>query len=66
MAPPTPSILVTYEITCTKGGKDAGLVKSFLAYTSSTAGQAVLPTAGYVQLPASLATKVQAVVAKIS
>ena len=61
-----PVTLVTYEITCTKGGKDSGLVKSFLAYTSSTAGQAVLPTAGYVQLPSSLATKVQAVVAKIS
>ena len=55
---------MTYEITCTKGGKQPGLVKSFLGYTSSTAGQAVLPTAGYVQLPDNLATKVHGVVAK--
>ena len=61
-----PVTLVTYEITCTKGGKQAPLVKSFLAYTSSTAGQAVLPTAGYVSLPDSLRTKVAAVVDTIS
>lgn len=61
-----PVTLVTYEITCTKGGKQAGLVQSFLGYTSSTPGQAVLPTAGYVSLPDSLRTKVAAVVAKIS
>jgi phosphate transport system substrate-binding protein len=61
-----PVTLVTYEITCTKGGKQPGLVKSFLGYTSSSTGQAVLPTAGYVQLPDNVATKVQAVVAKIS
>ena len=49
---------MTYEITCTKGGKKAGLVKSFLSYTSSTAGQAVLPTAGYVKLPDNIVSKV--------
>ena len=61
-----PVTLVTYEIACTKGGKQGPLVKSFLAYTSSTAGQAVLPTAGYVSLPDSLRTKVAAVVDTIS
>jgi phosphate transport system substrate-binding protein len=61
-----PITLVTYEITCTKGGKKAGLVKSFLSYTSSTDGQGVLPTAGYVQLPSSIQSKVAGVVAGIS
>ncbi len=61
-----PISLVTYEITCTKGGKKAGLVKSFLSYTSSSAGQAVLPTAGYVQLPDNIVSKVAGVAAKIS
>jgi phosphate transport system substrate-binding protein len=61
-----PITLVTYEITCTKGGKKAGLVKSFLSYTSNATGQAVLPTAGYVQLPDNILTQVAGVVAKIS
>lgn len=61
-----PISLVTYEITCTAGGKKGALVKSFLSYTSSTAGQAVLPTAGYVQLPDNIVSKVAGVVAKIS
>ena len=61
-----PITLVTYEITCTKGGKKAGLVKSFLSYTSSTDGQAVLPTAGYVKLPDNIVSKVAGVVAGIS
>jgi phosphate transport system substrate-binding protein len=61
-----PVTLVTYEITCTKGGKNAGLVRSFLAYTSSTPGQAVLPQNGYVTLSPNLQTKVQGVVSKIS
>ncbi len=60
-----PVTLVTYEITCSKGGKNAGLVKSFLAYTAKS-GQDLLPAAGYVKLPDTLATKVQAVVDKIS
>jgi phosphate transport system substrate-binding protein len=60
-----PVTLVTYEITCTAGGKNAKLVKSFLGYTAST-GQDILPAAGYVKLPDTLATKVQGIVAKIS
>jgi phosphate transport system substrate-binding protein len=61
-----PVTLVTYEITCTAGGKNGPLVKSFLSYTSSAEGQDVLPGADYVKLPSELLTKVQAVVAKIS
>jgi phosphate transport system substrate-binding protein len=60
-----PVTLVTYEITCTAGGKNAGLVKSFLSYTIGD-GQDILPAAGYVKLPDSLVTKVSAVVAKIA
>jgi phosphate transport system substrate-binding protein len=61
-----PVTLVTYELACTKGGKNADVVKSFLGYASSTAGQAVLPTAGYVALPDNIRSKVADVVAKIS
>ena len=57
---------MTYEITCTKGGKKPALVKSFLGYLASDAGQAVLPGAGYVKLPSNVQSQVQAVVAKIS
>jgi phosphate transport system substrate-binding protein len=60
-----PISLVTYEITCTKGGKKPGLVKSFFSYTSGS-GQDILSAASYVKLPDVIATKVQAVVAKIS
>ena len=63
-----PIILVTYEIVCSKY-KDAtwaANVKAFLTYTSSDAGQQLLPTVGSAPLPASVLTKVQQVVAKIS
>jgi phosphate transport system substrate-binding protein len=63
-----PIILVTYEIVCSKY-KDAGVaqkVKAFLTYTSSDAGQKLLPTVGSAPLPASVLSKVQSVVAKIS
>ena len=61
-----PITLVTYEIACTKGGKEPALVKSFMGYLASDAGQAVLPGAGYVKLPSNIQSQVQAVVAKIS
>jgi phosphate transport system substrate-binding protein len=63
-----PIVLVTYEITCEKGlsSTDLGLTKSFLTYIAGAAGQAKLSTLGYAPLPASLVTKVRAVVAKIS
>jgi len=63
-----PIILVTYEITCVQGlpADQAALVKGFLSYTSSDAGQAKLTDLGYAPLPKEIQTKVQAVVAKIS
>ena len=63
-----PIILVTYEIVCSKY-KDASVgknVKAFLTYTSSSAGQQLLPTVGSAPLPQSVLGKVQQVVAKIS
>jgi phosphate transport system substrate-binding protein len=62
-----PIILVTYEIVCTKY-QDASVganVKAFLTYTSSAAGQQLLPSVGSAPLPASVLSKVQALVAKI-
>jgi phosphate transport system substrate-binding protein len=62
-----PIILVTYEIVCSKY-KDASVgtnVKSFLTYTSSSAGQQVLPTVGSAPLPQSVLSKVQQVVTRI-
>lgn len=62
-----PLILVTYEIACEKGTPaDAlPLVKSFLTYTASTAGQDVLKGAGYAPLPETIRSKVEAAVAAI-
>jgi len=63
-----PIDLVTYEIVCShyKDAATGALVKSFLTYTSSADAQKGLPDLGYAPLPASILTKVQAVVAKIS
>jgi phosphate transport system substrate-binding protein len=63
-----PIILVTYEIVCSKYS-DASVgtrVKAFLTYTSSSAGQGLLPTVGSAPLPQSILTKVQQTVATIS
>lgn len=63
-----PIVLVTYEITCTKGldADQAKLVKGFLTYISSDAGQQKLTDLGYAPLPKEIQSKVQSVVAKIS
>jgi phosphate transport system substrate-binding protein len=63
-----PIILVTYEIVCSKYSDPSigSQVKAFLTYTSSTAGQNLLTSVGSAPLPASVLSKVQAVVAKIS
>lgn len=63
-----PIVLTTYEITCTKGlpADQTKLVKSFLTYTSSDAGQAGLKKLGYAPLPKSIQTKVQDVVKGIA
>jgi phosphate transport system substrate-binding protein len=60
--------LVTYEITCQKGlpATQSKLVKSFLTYTASDAGQDAAAAAGHAKLPKDLQTKVQAAVATIS
>ncbi|MCT9931219.1 phosphate ABC transporter substrate-binding protein PstS [Planotetraspora sp. A-T 1434] len=63
-----PIVLVTYEITCEKGlsADDSKLVKSFLTYTASDAGQQALTGLGYAPLPASLVSKVRTAVEAIS
>ncbi|NRQ39054.1 phosphate ABC transporter substrate-binding protein PstS [Nonomuraea sp. NN258] len=63
-----PIVLVTYEITCEKGlpADQVKLVKSFLTYTASDAGQSELKTLGYAPLSGALLTKVRAAVDAIS
>ena len=63
-----PIVLVTYEIVCTKGlaADQAALVKSFLTFTASDAGQDILVDLDYAPLPAEIATKVQAAVAALA
>ncbi|MBI1757900.1 MAG: phosphate ABC transporter substrate-binding protein PstS [Actinobacteria bacterium] len=62
-----PAILATYEITCTAGlpSDQAAFVRTFLTYTSSSAGQGLLANLGHLPLPASLLTKVQVAVAAL-
>lgn len=56
-----PAILVTYEITCSKGlsGDQGALVKSFLNYAASDQGQAALEPIGHQPLPADLINQVR-------
>lgn len=63
-----PIILVTYEIVCStyKNAAQGARVKAFLTFTSSAAGQHMLPSVGSAPLPSQVLTKVQAAVAKIS
>jgi phosphate transport system substrate-binding protein len=60
-----PIVLVTYEIVCEKGNASP-LVKSFLTYTSGTAGQASVTKLGYAPLPDSVRTKVATTVGNLS
>jgi phosphate transport system substrate-binding protein len=62
-----PIVLVTYEITCSKGlaADQSALVKSFLAYTASNDGQGILSDLGYAPLPASIGQQVQSAVQTI-
>jgi len=55
-----PAILVTYEIVCSAGLDSAktAIVKDFLTYFASTAGQNSLSDVGSAPLPASLLAKV--------
>jgi phosphate transport system substrate-binding protein len=63
-----PIILVTYEIVCEKGtpADKLPLLKSFLTYTASDAGQQILAKNGYAPLPATVAEKVRTAVASLS
>ena len=63
-----PIVLVTYEITCEKGGDAANvsLTKAFLTYTSSDEGQWKLSAIGYVPITGDLLTKVRTSVSAIS
>lgn len=62
-----PNLLVTYEIVCSKGNAAAKLplIKGFLGYAASTAGQSTLTSQGYVPLPSDLQTKVAATVSSL-
>ncbi len=62
-----PIVLVTYEIVCDKGNSATTLplLKSFLGYTSSTAGQASLSKIGYAPLPETVRAKVASIVANL-
>lgn len=63
-----PIVLVTYEIVCDQGNQagKVALLKSFLTYTSSTAGQQSLTSIGYAPLPDEVRTKVATAVAGLS
>jgi phosphate transport system substrate-binding protein len=56
-----PNLLVTYEIVCSKGNSAAKLplLKNFLGYAASPAGQQELPAQGYISLPANLQQQVR-------
>jgi phosphate transport system substrate-binding protein len=55
-----PIVLVTYEIVCDKGNPAANLplLKGFLSYLASPAGQNSITNLGYAPLPDSVRTKV--------
>ena len=63
-----PAVLVTYEIVCSAGLDSAksAIVKDFLGYFASEAGQASLEKLGYAPLPSSLRTKVASAVQAIN
>jgi phosphate transport system substrate-binding protein len=62
-----PIVLVTYEIVCEKGNSSTALplIKGFLGYASSTAGQQAITGVGYAPLPDSVRTKVATTVGNL-
>lgn len=62
-----PNLLVTYEIVCSKGNAAAKLplLKNFLEYASSPAGQQELPAQGYISLPVNLQQQVRATIGSL-
>jgi phosphate transport system substrate-binding protein len=63
-----PIVLVTYEVVCDKGTPSGSLplVKSFLTYTASTAGQAAAASSGYAPLPEEVRAKVATTVGTLA
>jgi phosphate transport system substrate-binding protein len=63
-----PNLLVTYEIVCSKGNAadKLPLLKNFLGYAASSAGQQELPGQGYISLPGSLRQRVQQVIGSLA
>jgi phosphate transport system substrate-binding protein len=63
-----PIVLVTYEIACSTGNDAAklALLKAFLGYTASAAGQNAVTSVGYAPLPEEVRTKVATTVAGLS
>jgi phosphate transport system substrate-binding protein len=61
-----PIVLVTYEIACSKGSAKAAVIKGFLSYTASAAGQQALGELGYAPLPEQVRSKVESAVASIA
>jgi phosphate transport system substrate-binding protein len=63
-----PIVLVTYEIVCSKGldATKTGILKSFLSYLSSSAGQSAISAIGYGSLPPDLVAKITTTIAAIS
>src|SRR5262249_31363396 len=63
-----PIVLVTYEIVCEKGNSSTALplIKGFLGYAASTAGQQAITKVGYAPLPDSVRTKVVSAVDGLS
>jgi phosphate transport system substrate-binding protein len=59
---------VTYEIVCSKGldATKTGILKSFLSYLASDAGQQAIAGIGYGTLPPDLVSKITATIAAIS
>jgi phosphate transport system substrate-binding protein len=62
-----PNLLVTYEIVCSKGNAAdrLPLLKNFLGYAASPAGQQELPGQGYIPLPVNLQQQVRQTVGSL-
>jgi phosphate transport system substrate-binding protein len=62
-----PNLLVTYEIVCSKGNPadKLPLLKNFLGYAASSAGQQELPGQGYISLPDNLRQQVEQTIASL-
>jgi phosphate transport system substrate-binding protein len=61
-------VLVTYEVVCQQGTPAASLklVKGFLTYTASAAGQAAVTRLGYAPLPEEIRGRVATAVAGLA